>query len=127
MTPPRFGIPLSGRERALLKLMSEGLTFHLAGKALDPPANDRNARVIMSHVYVKIGAANLPHAILLACRAGLLDGRPRRHGDHPGFMAHVRAGEDPRECEPCMAGEKAYRAERRAARRAAKTQQQEAA
>ncbi|MEU0665729.1 hypothetical protein ABZ508_26585 [Streptomyces lavendulocolor] len=118
MTAPRFGIPLSGREQALLELMSEGLTFHLAGKALNPPADERTARRTLANAYVKLGAENLPHAILLACRAGVLDGRPRRHGDHAGYAAHARAEEEP--CDACVEGERAYRAEQRRARRAAK-------
>ncbi|MGW7053093.1 hypothetical protein [Streptomyces sp. NPDC054887] len=117
MTPPRYGLPLSARELALLQLMSAGRTFHQAGKALDPPANERNARVIMSHVYVKLGAENLPNAILLACQAGILDGRPRRHGDHAGFRAHERRGEDPWACPPCAEGEREYRAGRSATTR----------
>ncbi|WP_086732879.1 helix-turn-helix domain-containing protein [Streptomyces glaucescens] len=66
----------------------------------------------------KLGANNAPHAVFLAVQAGLLDPR-RRHGDHAGFAAHRYRGEEP--CEACWEGERAYRRERRAARRAAKS------
>jgi hypothetical protein len=56
--------------------------------------------------------------VFLAVQAGLLDPR-RRHGDHAGFAAHRYRGEEP--CEACWEGERAYRRERRAARRAAKS------
>jgi hypothetical protein len=62
---------------------------------------------------------NITHAVLLACQAGLLDGKPRRHGDHAGFAAHQYRGEEP--CEACWAGERAYRRDRKAARKTAKT------
>jgi hypothetical protein len=70
---------------------------------------------LMARVLDKLGAANAPHAVLLACRAGLLDGRPQRHGDHAGYVAHARRGEDP--CDACDAGERAYRADLRANRK----------
>ena len=58
----------------------------------------------------KLGATTNEHAVLLACRAGILDGRPQRHGDHAGYMAHIRRGEDPKQCEHgCWAGERDYR------------------
>jgi hypothetical protein len=50
--------------------------------------------------------------VLLACHAGILDGRPRRHGDHAGYAAHVYRGEEP--CDACRAGELEYRAGLRA-------------
>ncbi|WP_032761161.1 hypothetical protein, partial [Streptomyces alboviridis] len=63
----------------------------------------------------KLGANNITHAVYLAVAAGLLD-PARRHGDHAGFVAHRRRGEEP--CEACWDGERAYRRERRAARKA---------
>jgi DNA-binding CsgD family transcriptional regulator len=69
----------------------------------------------------KLGAKTNEQAVLLACRAGLLDGRPQRHGDHAGFVAHTRRREPP--CDACAEGELAYQAERRQIRR----QQQDAA
>ena len=68
----------------------------------------------------RLGAKTNEQAVLLACRAGLLDGRPQRHGDHAGYVAHQRRGETP--CDACAEGEIDYRAERKARR-----QQQEAA
>ncbi|MFF0277492.1 hypothetical protein [Streptomyces sp. NPDC004330] len=58
----------------------------------------------------RLGARTNEQAVLLACQAGILDGRPRRHGDHAGYEAHRRRGEDPKLCEPCRLGERAHRA-----------------
>ncbi|WP_408059513.1 LuxR C-terminal-related transcriptional regulator [Streptomyces europaeiscabiei] len=63
----------------------------------------------------KLGARNAPHAVFLACGAGILQ-PGRRHGDHAGFAAHRYRGEEP--CDACWEGERAYRRERRAARKA---------
>lgn len=58
----------------------------------------------------KLGARSIAHAVFLACQVGILDGRPQRHGDHAGYEAHRRRGEDPKQCERgCWAGERAYR------------------
>lgn len=74
---------------------------------------------ITSSAIRKLGARNVTNAVLLACRAGLLDGRPQRHGDHAGYVAHKYRGEDP--CKDCRKGENRYRAEqRKRARRAAR-------
>lgn len=74
---------------------------------------------LASRMFAKIGALSMPHAVLIACRAGLLDGQRRRHGDHAGYAAHVYRGEDPKDCEHgCWEAELAYRADRRRARRA---------
>jgi hypothetical protein len=81
----------------------------------------KSIREVGRRVLSKLEAEDLPHAVFLACRAGILDGRPERHGDHAGFAAHVRRGEDPWACDKgCPEGERAYRREQKAARRAAK-------
>jgi hypothetical protein len=87
-----------------------------------PRVTENTAKAHMQRVLTKLGAASMPHAVLLACQAGLLDGRPRRHGDHAGFAAHIYRGETP--CDDCIAGEKAYKADYRARRKA---REQEAA
>ncbi|MFJ3878023.1 LuxR C-terminal-related transcriptional regulator [Streptomyces sp. NPDC090077] len=71
----------------------------------------------VNRAMAKLGARNAPHAVLLACRAGLLDGRPfLRHGDHAGYETH-RKRRIPI-CDDCRAGEKAYRDGLKAAREA---------
>ncbi|HEX5567476.1 MAG TPA: LuxR C-terminal-related transcriptional regulator [Streptomyces sp.] len=114
-TTPR----LSDRQQTILHLRATGHTgpqiaaqLHIA-----PSTVDYHERVILH----TLRAHTWPHAILLACQAGILDGRPRRHGDHAGYNAHLYRGENPRDCLPCWEGERAYRAEQRAARRARKT------
>jgi DNA-binding CsgD family transcriptional regulator len=72
--------------------------------------DEKSVGKLMTEVFRKLGARNMPNAILLACQAGLLDGRPQRHGDHAGFIAHQRRGEDPWACElGCPDGEREYR------------------
>jgi DNA-binding CsgD family transcriptional regulator len=65
-------------------------------------------RTVAERLRRKLGARTNEHAVLLACQAGILDGRPRRHGDHAGYEAHRRRGEDI--CEACRVGERAHRA-----------------
>ncbi|WP_309140301.1 helix-turn-helix transcriptional regulator [Streptomyces sp. PKU-EA00015] len=118
MSIPRYGQPLGARETEILRLVSQGLSYGEAAGRLQPPVTENTAKAHMQRVLTKLGASTAPHAVFLACQAGILDGRPRRHGDHAGYAAHVYRGEDP--CEACWDGERAYRAGRRAARRAAK-------
>lgn len=66
-----------------------------------------------SRAFRKLGAATMPEAVILACRAGFLDGRPfLRHGDHAGYEAH-RKRRIPY-CDACIEGEKTYRADLKA-------------
>ena len=76
---------------------------------------EKSVSNVARRVMRKLGADTMPHAVLLACRAGLLDGRPRRHGDHAGFAAHGRRGEAP--CDACVNGELDYQTARKHARR----------
>ncbi|MGW2844398.1 LuxR C-terminal-related transcriptional regulator [Streptomyces sp. NPDC001274] len=109
-------VSLTDHELHVLELVAHGHTHEdIARQLFTTP---KGITPTVNRAVKKLGAANAPHAVLLACRAGLLDGRPRRHGDHAGFAAHQYRGEEP--CEACWAGERAYRAERRAARKAAK-------
>lgn len=106
---------LTARELDVLTRMANGSTYEAIGREYD-----RSVRTICwigQVVMRKLGARSIAHAVLLACQAGILDGRPRRHGDHAGYAAHVYRGEDPTLCEPCRAGESAYRIARRAERR----------
>lgn len=115
MSVPRYGQPLTARETEILELVSQGLSYRQAGRTVRPAVSENTAKAHMQHVLTKLGASTAPQAILLACRASLLDGRPRRHGDHAGYAAHIYRGETP--CEACDAGEKAYKADYRARRK----------
>lgn len=119
------GPDLTDRELHVLRRSAQGEIYDRI--AADWGVTGRTVKQIASGMFKKLGATSMPNAILLACRAGILDGRPRRHGDHAGFMQHVRAGEDAWACEQCAPGERAYRSGRRAVRRAAKAREQEAA
>lgn len=99
-------VKLTELEWAVLRHASQGLTFGAVARAIG--TSETAARNARQRVLVKFGARSTAHAVLLACQAGILDGRPRRHGDHAGYEAHRRRGEDI--CEPCRVGERAHRA-----------------
>jgi DNA-binding CsgD family transcriptional regulator len=118
MSVPRYGQPLAPRETEILQLVSQGLSYGEAARQVRPQISENTAKAHMQRVLTKLGAHHAPHAIYLACQAGILDGRPQRHGDHAGYMAHVRRGDPP--CMPCRAGEREYRRGRRRLSRATK-------
>ncbi|MFJ4887723.1 LuxR C-terminal-related transcriptional regulator [Streptomyces sp. NPDC088731] len=107
---------LTDHELQVLELVAHGHTHEDIARQL--VITRKGITPTVNRAIRKLGATNAPHAVLLACRAGLLDGKPRRHGDHAGYAAHTYRGEEP--CEACWDGERAYRAERRAIRKAAK-------
>ncbi|MFD7615698.1 LuxR C-terminal-related transcriptional regulator [Streptomyces sp. NPDC059802] len=108
-------VSLTAHELRVLELVAHGHTHEdIAQQLFTTP---KGITPTVNRAVRKLGAANAPHAVLLACRAGLLDGKPRRHGDHAGFAAHQYRGEEP--CDACWDGERAYRTGRRAARKAA--------
>lgn len=106
--------PLTARQLNALELASLGKTHTQIGRQLG--IDEKSVGKLFTEVFRKLGAVNMPNAVLLAARAGLLNGRPQRHGDHAGFAAHKYRGEEP--CEACWEGERAYRTDRRAARKA---------
>lgn len=106
---------LTPRQTQVLQLASTGLSYYQIGRALGITEN--TVDVFIRQIFQRLGAQNLPHAVLLGCHAGVLDGRPQRHGDHAGFAAHKYRGEEP--CEACREGERAYQRAQRAARKAA--------
>lgn len=103
---------LSDLETVVLRCAAEGRTIEATARLLGstmPAIQDARHRLMG-----KLGAASMPHAVLLACQAGILDGQRRRHGDHAGFIAHIRRSEDPWVCDKgCPEGERAYRTQRR--------------
>jgi len=123
-TPVRVGPSPSGggpvpyltdNELTVLHRAAQGETYAAIAQALGYAEKSVNKMAL--RLNRKLGARNITHAVLLACQAGLLDGRPRRHGDHAGFTAHLRRGEEP--CEPCWDGEREYRRGQKGARKAA--------
>ncbi|WP_328941564.1 LuxR C-terminal-related transcriptional regulator [Streptomyces sp. NBC_00250] len=107
MSTPRFGQPLGARETQVLLLVSDGLSYGEAASRLQPKVSENTAKAHMQNAFIKLGARSAAHAVFLACQAGILDGRPRRHGDHAGYEAHRRRGETI--CDLCRAGERAHR------------------
>lgn len=107
---------LTENELTVLQRAAQGQTYAVIAHGMG--FADKSVNKIAFRAARKLGASNITHAVFLACRAGLLDGRPRRHGDHAGFAAHQARGEDP--CEVCWDGERAYRRDRKAARKTAK-------
>ncbi|MER5875506.1 helix-turn-helix transcriptional regulator [Streptomyces sp. NPDC001910] len=101
--------PVTARQMKALHLASIGHTHKEIGRELG--IEEKTVGKFMTEVFRKIGAKSMPHAVLLACRAGLLDGKPQRHGDHAGYAAHLYRGE--KACDACKAGEREYRNRRR--------------
>ncbi|KPI31410.1 transcriptional regulator, LuxR family [Actinobacteria bacterium OV320] len=105
--------PLTQQELAVLQYVSEGLTYL---EIAERTGYSRNGVLKTStRILRKLDAKSQAHAVFLACQAGILDPK-RRHGDHAGFAAHQYRGEEP--CDRCWDGEREYRRERRAARKA---------
>ncbi|MEU1787060.1 LuxR C-terminal-related transcriptional regulator [Streptomyces sparsogenes] len=104
---------LTEQELAVLRRMAEGATARELAPELVMTAS--GAGSFMNRIVWKLGARNAPHAVHLAHSAGLL--RAERHGDHAGYTAHLRRGEEP--CEPCRLGERTYRNTQRAGKREA--------
>lgn len=105
---------LTPNERAVLERAANGDTYAVIARDLGYA--EKSVSKMALRLARKLGANNITHAVFLACQAGVLD-PTRRHGDHAGFAAHKYRGEEP--CEACWDGERAYRRDRRAARRAA--------
>jgi hypothetical protein len=96
--------------------MADGLTYKAIGTRI---GYTRPGVVkVTIRIFSKLNAHNPPHAVFRACQLRILD-PARRHGDHAGYAAHVYRDEDP--CDACKEGERVYRAERRAARKARKS------
>ncbi|WP_399559504.1 helix-turn-helix transcriptional regulator (plasmid) [Streptomyces chartreusis] len=106
--------PLTKLELRVLQYISEGLTYAEIGQ--ETGYSRDSVLKASTRILRKLNARNRAHAVFLACQMRILD-PTRRHGDHAGFAAHRYRGEEP--CEACWEGERAYRAERRAARKAA--------
>lgn len=103
---------LTARELELLTRVANGESYPQI--AADWVVEQITVRTTGARVLRKLGANNITHAVFLACQMRVLD-PTRRHGDHAGFAAHVYRGEEP--CEACREGERAYRRERRQARK----------
>ncbi len=115
---PQRGGPapsLTEREVQYLERLAQGDTVQEIARAWNYEAS--GARSIGERLRKKLGAKTNTHAVLLACQAGILDGRPRsqRHGDHAGYTNHQKRGEPA--CDACKAGERAYQVQRRLRRR----------
>lgn len=104
---------LAGRELEVLRRVATGSSYvDLAAEWFIAEVTVRGYGL---RAMRKLGASSITHAVFLACQVGILDGRPQRHGDHAGYVAHTRRGETP--CTACDVGEKAYRASLRANRK----------
>ncbi|MER5312717.1 helix-turn-helix transcriptional regulator [Streptomyces sp. NPDC002773] len=98
---------LTERERAVVLAAANGSSYR--DLAQQWGIEEITVRGYGHRAIRKLGARSIAHAVLLACQAGILDGRRRRHGDHAGYEAHRKRGEDPTLCEPCRDGERAHR------------------
>ena len=107
---------LARREVEYLERLARGETVQEIARSCH--YEESGARSIGERLRKKLGAKTNTHAVVLAIQLRILD-PSRRHGDHAGFAAHRYHDEDP--CEACWGGERAYRAERRAARKTGKS------
>lgn len=70
-TRPRWdGAPFTDRELAVLRGIAGGLTNREIGRAID--RTEDCVKQDASSLYRKLGARDRAHAVLLACRAGVL-------------------------------------------------------
>ena len=116
---PQSGGPtpsLSEREAELLNRVANGESYRELAR--DWSVQEITVRTTGARVLRKLDANSIAHAVFIAVQLRILD-PARRHGDHAGFAAHRYRGEEP--CEACWEGERAYRRERRGARKTAKT------
>lgn len=104
-------LAVNDRESEFLQRLADGETTREIADAWNMAQT--SIWTVAERLRKKLGAKTNEHAVLLACRAGILDGRPRsqRHGDHAGYTQHQKRGEEA--CGPCKAGERAYQVERR--------------
>jgi DNA-binding CsgD family transcriptional regulator len=100
---------LTANELAVLQRAANGETYAVIARELGYA--EKSVSKMALRLARKLGANNITHAVLLGCRAGILNGRPQRHGDHAGYTTHRKRGEEP--CDACKAGERAYLVERR--------------
>lgn len=111
------GPALSPEETDYLQRLAQGDTIQQIAQAWH--YSDSGARTFGEHLRKKLGAKTNAQAVFIACRLKILEPN-RRHGDHAGFIAHQRRGEDAWACEHgCPEGERAYRQQRRQQRKAA--------
>ena len=97
---------LTGRERAVILAAASGSSYRDLARQWG--IEEITVRGYGHRAIRKLGGQSIAHAVFLACQAGILDGRPQRHGDHAGYEAHRKRGEDPKQCEPCRLGERAH-------------------
>lgn len=108
--------PLTAIELDVLRGAANGETYAATAKRIF--ITEKSVSNVATRIMRKLGAQSMAHAVHLAYQAGIL--RRERHGDHAGFTAHTRRGEDPWACtRGCPEGERAYRAARRQQREAA--------
>lgn len=113
LTPAAAEAGLTVRQWELLLRVAQGATYRQVASGWG--IAEITVRGYGHRLMRALGASTIAHAVHLAHSAGLL--RPERHGDHPGYNAHLRRGEDP--CERCRAGERVYRNAQRAGKAAA--------
>lgn len=105
-------VSLPARDVEFLERLARGETTHDIAAAWRMEMT--SIWTVAERLRKRLGANTNEQAVYLACQMKILD-PTRRHGDHAGFAAHRYYGEEP--CEACWEGERAYRRDRRAARK----------
>ena len=94
---------VNDREVEFLERLGRGETTHDIANAWHMEMT--SIWTVAERLRKKLHAKTNEHLVLLACRAGIIDGKPQRHGDHAGYAAHLYRGEGP--CDLCKTGERA--------------------
>jgi DNA-binding NarL/FixJ family response regulator len=84
-------IQLTARELEVLQLIANGFTHAEIGEQLGITGKGVTAAV--NRMLLRLGALNAPHAVLLAVRAGILEGRPKRRPGPPRQPLTARQAE----------------------------------
>ncbi|MEU6990331.1 LuxR C-terminal-related transcriptional regulator [Streptomyces sp. NPDC046465] len=82
---------LTTRELEVLQLIANGFTYAEIGEHLSVGID--GAKGSASRLMVRLGALNAPHAVFLACQAGILRGRPGRPPGPPRRPLTARQAE----------------------------------
>ncbi|MFE9736143.1 LuxR C-terminal-related transcriptional regulator [Streptomyces sp. NPDC005863] len=100
MTPPPR---LTSHERTVLQYVADGYAHKEIAEEL--AVTRRAVTATVTRAMEKIGALNSPHAVLLGCRLGLIDGRPRHPTPEPRQRGPVRQPLTPRQIDVLTAAD----------------------
>jgi DNA-binding CsgD family transcriptional regulator len=80
-------LPLSARDKEVLWLMSQGLTYYQVGHKLG--MSEQGAKSAARRVMIRMGSRNITHAVSVGLLEGLI-GRWPECGTHAAYQKHRR-------------------------------------